>query len=628
VTTLRARERKIPGTGSGLRRTGRLQVGRLRGWYSVPSWRSSLVRRVLAAVLLGVSCALTACTAGGGGGGAGAVQSNVGVDWRDEVIYQALTDRFANGDVNNDWNVDRTALARYQGGDYQGLIEKAGYLQALGVTAVWISPIIKNVEQDAGVSGYHGYWAQDFLSLNPHFGDLGALRRMVQALHARGIKVILDIVTNHIGQLFFYDINLNGTPDDNLYGSGSTSPLNRITEYDPDWQAGGVQARVGAQSMGLAPVVWINNPWVNRVAPQPAVFQNPDWYHRNGRVVPLANGSWPADQTLLGDFPGGLKDLATERQDVRDALVQVYGTWIERVDFDGFRIDTIKHVEESFWTDFCSRIRQIARAKGKENFLIFGEAFDGSDDVCARYTKRNMLDSVFYFPQKFVAFDGVIGSNQPTKNIEDLWNRKSKYGQTAQPGGIGLAPSQAFVNFIDNHDVRRFLSNQPDEKRLRLALGFLMAEEGIPCLYYGTEQGFRGAADPANRERLWDSGYDMQGALFQFTRDLIALRKAHPALRRGETRVRWSTANTGSETDAGIFAFERVTAQETVLYVLNVNPQQTSRTSFGAGSMQTSFPQGTALRDLLDATYQGTVGAGGKLDVAVGPLSQRFLVAR
>src|SRR5262249_47710830 len=122
-------------------------------------------------------------------------------DWRDEVIYQLLVDRFGGGDLNNDVGINPSGLGRFQGRDWQGVIDHIDYLQALGVTAVWISPVVRNVDTDANFDSYHGYWAQDLTHTNPHFGDLGTLRRMVKALHEHHIKVILDIVTNHLGQV-------------------------------------------------------------------------------------------------------------------------------------------------------------------------------------------------------------------------------------------------------------------------------------------------------------------------------------------------------------------------------------------------------------------------------------------
>ncbi len=188
-------------------------------------------------------------------------------DWRDEVIYQVIVDRFADGDLNNDYNVEPGFLGKYQGGDWRGLENRLPYLQDLGVTTLWISPIVKNVESDADVDGYHGYWSEDLHKLNPHFGDAASLRSLVNTAHTRGMKVVLDIVCNHMGQLFFYDMNLNGKPDQYIGGSGSTSPVTNENEYDPDWDPRGVQAYSAAGNAGRAPVIFLNMPEINRTAP-------------------------------------------------------------------------------------------------------------------------------------------------------------------------------------------------------------------------------------------------------------------------------------------------------------------------------------------------------------------------
>ena len=132
-----------------------------------------------------------------------------------------------------------------------------------------------------------------------------------------------------------------------------------------------------------------------------------------------------------------------------EAMIRVFGEWVKQIDIDGFRIDTLKHVEYDFWREFCPGIRKIAAERGKKNFFMFGEAYDGDDGLVGSYTQANMVDSAFYFPQKYVAIDGVIKFNAPTKNIEDLWARKALYGQQPQPGGIGIAPAKIPVNFID-----------------------------------------------------------------------------------------------------------------------------------------------------------------------------------
>ncbi|MCX7807246.1 MAG: alpha-amylase family glycosyl hydrolase, partial [Deltaproteobacteria bacterium] len=419
------------------------------------------------------------------------IQTHV-TDWRTQIIYQLLTDRFANGDASTDFGVVPSALGRYQGGDWQGIIDRMDYLEALGVTAIWISPIVLNVDHDAGFDAYHGYWAVDLERLNPHFGDLATLRAMVREAHRRGMLVILDIVTNHLGQVFYYDINNNGQPDENLIGSGTRSPLSRVTEYDPDYDPRGIQGFTSLGESGPAPIRFFNMPEIFRIPPNPPLFQDPSVYHRRGRVT-----DWNVrEQVIYGDFPGGLKDLRTEDQRVRDELVRVYTNWVLAVDFDGFRIDTLKHVEHDFWRDFAPRIRRNLAQAGKRNFFMFGEAFDGDDQLIGSFTQPGMLDSVFYFSHKYWVFNDVFMHERPTTQITRLLEQRDRnYGQEPQEGGIGEKPRDVLVNFIDNHDVPRFLFERPDEggpHALRAALAYLLTQDGIPCIYYGTEQEFGG----------------------------------------------------------------------------------------------------------------------------------------
>ena len=255
-------------------------------------------------------------------------------DWREEVIYQALIDRFANGDYANDINVDTSAPGKYHGGDWKGLEEHLDYISDLGVTTVWISPVVKNVETDAGFDAYHGYWAQDLTQTNEHFGDLPALRSLVQSAHEKDIKIILDIVTNHMGQLFYYDINENGQPDTNVAGNGTTVPVTYTSEYDPEFDPRGVQAFSSLGESGPAPVIFLYDPTTNHMPPVPKVFQNPLAFNRKGEIY---NFNDPL-QLVKGDFPGGLKDVDTTRCDIKDAYVDAFATWVEETDLDGLRI--------------------------------------------------------------------------------------------------------------------------------------------------------------------------------------------------------------------------------------------------------------------------------------------------
>ena len=550
-------------------------------------------------------------------------------DWRNEVIYQVLVDRFANGDPNNDYLVREGHLARYQGGDWRGMIEHLDYLEELGVTTLWISPVVKNVETDADVDAYHGYWAQDLTQTNPHFGDISDLRALTAAAHKRGLKVVLDIVTNHMGQVFYYDMNLNGNADIYIGGSGplqgaaSESPVTRVTEFDPDWDPRGVQAFTSLGNAGRAPLIFIQDPSINRVPP-PGLLGTAGAYHGFGRILNYDDEK----QRLLGDFPGGLKDVATEIPEVRAELIDIYTRWVELVDLDGFRIDTVKHVEHDFWSEFASKVRQRLKPQNKNRFLMFGEAFDGNDQLLGSYTQENMLDSVFYFSQHYQVFRDVFqmahseNDQKGTDQIARLWaDRRVNYRNEPQPDGIGVAPSKALVNFIDNHDVARFLFfGNNDKDALRNALTLLMAEEGIPCLYYGTEQDFAGGNDPANREVLWNTGFATNGDTFRHFAKLARLRRNYEALRFGDTNVVWFTPHTKGEEDAGIFAFERAggdAGDRYALVVLNTNARKDSATADGGKVMTTTRP-GVTLVDVLDPeqkTYP--VGATGELRVTV-----------
>jgi alpha-amylase len=651
----------------------------------------------LQALLL--SAALSGCVAPPEPGSK-ALTDNV-TDWRDEVVYQIMTDRFADGDRSNDYNVDTHDPSAYHGGDWRGIIDHLDYLEALGVTTLWISPVVKNVEQDAGFASYHGYWTQDFTRPNPHFGDLSALRQLTDAAHAHGFKVILDIVTNHVGQVFYYDINKNGQPDEFFIGqggrivpigeAGSPSDLTRILEWDPDFNRDGIQAWTSLGPSGKAPVVFARDPSVNRLPPVPDLFAHDYAYNLKGRVTvwtkpevcgcPEWGCAWDdpcrREQEVLGDFPGGLKDLATWRQDVRDTLYDVFARWIDIGDFDGFRIDTLKHVEQGFWEDFCPRIREHAAQAGKHNFFMFGEAFDGDDNLLGSYTQGQGVDSVFYFSQYFTFFRGaLLGSGDRTCEIERLHCRRSGcdhdpcgegqledalYDDTGKTGGPTaedgrlLNSRELVVNFMSNHDVGRLLYFMPkdwpqSEKRklLQLALGYLFTSEGIPCLYYGVEQEFEGGNDPANRETLWDNEnyktkvwkdnhtqlsqktydadgdgaddtlwlpYDTGNPTFSYIAKLTALRREHIALRRGTLKTRWSTRGSGGS-DHGIYAFERAQADETILIVMNLGADQASRTSVPGADMRVGFAPGTQLFDLLDADYQFQVETTG---CAAGP---------
>jgi alpha-amylase len=408
----------------------------------------------------------------------------------------------------------------------------------------------------------------------------------------------------------------------------------RTTEFDPDFDPRGVQASTALGLAGRAPIVFIHDPAIHRLPPRPGILGTAAAYHALGRIL---NFDDPA-QSMTGDFSGGLKDVATENPQVRATMIDVFAHWVELINFDGLRIDTIKHVEHGFWQQFATGVRTRLAPQGKTKFFLFGEALDGNDQLLGSYTQPGELDSVFYFSQHFSVFRDVFefahdrNQQKSTRQIANLWAQKTAhYGTVPQQLGIGIPPHKALVNFMDNHDRPRFLfDGAGDVTALRNALTFLMTEEGIPCLYYGTELDFDGGNDPANREVLWPLGFPTDGVTFTHFARLAGLRKRYAALRRGDTTIRYATDATGEEADAGLFAFERSGGDAEggyALVVLNTNARHRSTTAGAAGPMLVSVPEGTHLVDVLDPmkpTY--SVGPAGSLQLNVEEQTAKILV--
>jgi glycosidase len=379
------------------------------------------------------------------------------------------------------------------------------------------------------------------------------------------------------------------------------------------------------------------------------VLRKPEAYNRKGRTYNFDD----PDQLLHGDFPGGLKDVNTTRCDVKQAMVDTFARWVELTDLDGFRIDTVKHVEREFWRYFAQKVRQRLHAQGKERFFMFGEAFDGRDILVGQYTKNDLppegelerenecvadgvaltgdqLDGVFYFPQYFQAIRDVFQLAQSTDRIEQLWSqRATNYGTTPNELGTTLPPNKTLVNFLDNHDVPRFLFSGAGTASLHNALLFLFTAEGIPCIYYGTEQELAGGNDPANREDLWGTGFDTGTSTYGFIQRIARMRKAYKALRAGDVAVTWASARAGDEPDAGVFAFERAggdAGDAYALVVFNTNKNHDSSPAFDGAPMAVTAAPGTVLVNALAGDQKLTVSADGRLSITLPPQSGAVLV--
>jgi glycosidase len=320
----------------------------------------------------------------------------------------------------------------------------------------------------------------------------------------------------------------------------------------------------------------------------------------------------------------------------------------------------VKHVEREFWRYFTQKVRQRLAKQGKKKFFMFGEAFDGRDQLVGSFTKNDappkadaarenscvhdgkeiagdQLDSVFYFPQYFQAVRDVFQLAQSTDRVEKLWADRDRtdgtgnYGIEAPKEGAGVAPYKTLVNFLDNHDVPHFLYSGTGREALHSALFFIFTAQGIPCVYYGTEQEFAGGNDPANREDLWTSGYDTSNPTFRWIKRISRLRRGYPALVRGDTNVIYSTANIGEEPDAGMLAYERAggdAGDGYALVVFNTNRDHESTTAAAGNAMKTSEAVfGKTLVDVLsEDKTKVVVGADGTLEVTLPPVTAALFV--
>jgi glycosidase len=496
-------------------------------------------------------------------------------DWRNESIYQIITDRFYDGNPSND-NVeasrgspyDPTANAGIHGGDFQGIQDKLDYIKALGATAIWISPIPLNVGD--GTSAYHGYAAQDFYALAPHWGTMTDLSNMVQAAHARGIKVILDIVCNHTGNLI-----------------GST---------DPGWPN------------YLAPPAGYNMSYYN-INNQHAFPFNPTnvvppllstIFHTNGQIQSF---NYPSDtqQVVLGELDG-LNDLATETTYVRTNLMNIYTNWVGLADFDAFRVDTAIEVDYGFWQYWCPQLHQFGTTIGKSNFFMFGEAFSSSEQQVGSYTGTKgggpfKFDSMLDYPLYDTVNSVFATASGNTQQIVNHYNAIATNYDTNS--------AYRLVTFLDNHDNPRFLSSgdaNGNTNNLTVALQFLYTSRGIPCLYYGTEQGFEGDNNNNdNREDMFAGQWQPQvpvtgdnfnetSLLFQQVAKLNNFRRLYPALHTGVHNNLWSTSS-----GPGLFAYSRVLSNQEVFVCFN-----TAASSQTLTNLPTTYSSGTVLVNLLN----------------------------
>ena len=561
--------------------------------------------------------------------------------WNEDVIYFALTDRFADGDPTNNipagsdpnlYEPRQLDIAKYHGGDLRGL-EKAiaaGYFERLGVTALWITPPVRNVwysiaDLGGPKTGYHGYWTQSFLDVDPHLvsrkslsgaveypdtrdGRMQHYEDFVALAHKHGLKVIQDVVCNHAGPVFYYDANGNGLHD-REDRSEWLQPFRKDGHY--------ANAR------------WMNIPEWNALQPFPGgpetilgrrvgtsgILQNLEAYGRKGMSGDSLRRS-DGEELMCDSF--SQRDVWTDPNGAHfnaivDEFVEICRFYIETIGVDGLGVGSVKHVHREFWDAFTERLRAAIGPERAKRLLIVGEVEDSSPEVAGRYTYRQQwperkepcFDSVLSSDFRFGARQFLRHSNDEfgsAINLEAAMKNPYASHYNPTPGLDGLNARQKMVNFVENHDsLNRFRAWKVTERSNILANALVLFSEGIPCLYYGTEASlldmdgrltadtetgrmtFLRSDEPARIETAQESAAFAAITLFS------KLRREFPALNRGATVPLWVDGD-DTRDDDGIYAFARYTATEAVLVVFNAS-KKSSVTGRTGAPMQLIAPK-------------------------------------
>lgn len=506
---------------------------------------------------------------------------------QDEVIYFLLPDRFENGDRNNDrgglkgdrlkTGFDPTHKGFYHGGDLRGLTSRLDYIQGMGATAIWLGPIYKNksVQGAKGQesAGYHGYWITDFTRVDEHFGTNKEMKTFVDEAHARGMKVYLDIITNHTADVISY----RQCPDSSCaYRSRADYPyaLARGTDSSPinaGFLGDSIQTQANFAQLTRPDFAYeVFVPPAEAKVKVPAWLNDPLWYHNRG------NSTFSGESTTMGDF-AGLDDLMTENPQVVQGFIEIYGQWIDEFGIDGFRIDTARHVNPEFWATFAPAMLTQAKARGIPNFHIFGEVATDSIDVAmlSRATRVDRLPAVLDFAFRAAVIES-LAKGAGSDKLVTLFS-----GDALYEGGENTA--MQLPTFVSNHDagrfgyyVRKHSSAATDAEVLQrtlLAHAMMFTLRGVPVVYSGDEQGFIGdGIDQDAREDMFpsqvasyndnvllgtkatteQSNFDRSHPIYAAIAELSAWRRDHAALRRGKQIIR------NYSDKPGLFAVSRI----------------------------------------------------------------------
>ena len=506
---------------------------------------------------------------------------------QDEVIYLLMPDRFDNADPANDrgnikggplqTGFDPTHKGFYHGGDLKGVGRRLDYIQALGATTIWLTPVFVNKPVQGGTghesAGYHGYWITDFTRVDPHLGSNKDFKVLVDAAHARGLKVYMDIVTNHTADVIhFRECDGQAACP---YRSRADYPYRRRGGISGAAINGGFAGDQDGSAKNFARLTDPNYAYTVEVPPTEAHLKKPDWlndpiyYHNRG------DSTFRGESSQLGDFVG-LDDLMTENPRVVQGFIDIFGRWIDDYGVDGFRIDTAQHVNPEFWQAFVPAMTARARARGIPNFQIFGEVMTSEMDPAhtAVNTRVDKLPAVLDFSFARAVSDVAAGI-APTDELAKLFRADPLYEG-------GAAAALQLPTLVGNYDIGRFgmfiRRNLPKAdaaeqlKRDLLGHAMLLTLRGVPTIYAGDEQGFAGRGnDQDARQDMFASkvasynddsligsarttttaNFGGYNPLFGEIARLARIRTSHPALTRGLQKVRFS------DNKPGLFAVSR-----------------------------------------------------------------------
>jgi len=498
-----------------------------------------------------LSLLLAACGRGGGPAAAGPDANPVApASYRerpieDDVFYFVLPDRFANGDPDNDLGapqgvshggLDPTHKGFFHGGDLRGLEQQLDYLEGLGITALWLTPLLRNQAVQGDSAAYHGYWIVDFTEVDPHWGGDADLRALIDAAHARDMKVFFDIITNHTADVIRYRECHDAR--------GAFRGAGRSCRY---------RSRAGTTAGdGYTPFV----PEHLRGVKRPAWLNDPAWYNNQG------DSTWEGESVVTGDF-AGLDDIDTTSPLVAERFVGIYRDLIDRFQPDGLRIDTVKHVDLAFWQRFVPPILAHARANGIPQFTVFGEVYNFDPTELAVYTRHGRFPAVLDFALQG-ALRSVLADGAPAQRLadvlaEDDWYNRSSAGAAASMTFTGNHDMGRIGHFLDHGSLGGSLDDAAKLQRSALAHSVLFLARGVPVVYYGDEQGFTGDGnDQDAREDMFpslvasyndnrllgtaattaDANFDRQHPLYRHIAGLAAVYRDSPALRRGDQVLR------------------------------------------------------------------------------------------